>query len=82
MSYVVSNVKELPQKGAEVICQLKEDIEAVIIENTNYYYKVSFIDENGVQREGYVAKRNLKLIEETVAIKELDNSKESSETNE
>lgn len=64
MSYVVSNVKELPQKGAEVICQLKEDIQAVIIENTNYYYKVSFIDENGVQREGYVAKRNLKLIEE------------------
>lgn len=82
MSYVVSNVKELPQKGAEVICQLKEDIEAVIIENTNYYYKVSFIDENGVQREGYVAKRNLKLIEETVAIEELDNSKESFETNE
>lgn len=58
------NVKELPQKGAEVICQLKADIQAMVIENTSYYYKVSFIDEDGVQREGYVAKRNLKRIEE------------------
>lgn len=79
MSYVVSNVKELPQKGAEVICQLKEDIEAVIIENTNYYYKVSFIDENGVQQEGYVAKRNLKVIEE---IEEPESTEECAEENE
>lgn len=61
----VSNVKELPQKGAEVICQLKENFEATIIENTNYYYKVIFTDKNGVEREGYVAKRNLKIIEES-----------------
>lgn len=63
-AYVVSNVKELPQKGADIICQLKENVEAIIIENTNYYYKVSFIDENGEKREGYVAKRNLKDVEE------------------
>ena len=63
-TWVVSNVKELPQKGAEVICQIKEGVEAVIIENTNYYYKVSFTDENGVKQEGYVAKKNLKLIEQ------------------
>lgn len=63
-AWVVSNVKELPQKGSEVICQIKEGVEAVIIENTNYYYKVSFIDENGVEQEGYVAKKNLKLIEQ------------------
>lgn len=62
---VVSNVKELPQKGAEVICQLKENVEATIIENTNYYYKVVFTDENGVEREGYVAKRNLKVMEKS-----------------
>lgn len=61
---IASNVKELPEKGAEVICQLKENFEATIIENTNYYYKVTFADEDGVQREGYVAKRNLKIIEE------------------
>ncbi len=64
MTWAVSNVQELPQKGAEVICQIKEGVEAVIIENTNYYYKVSFTDENGVKQEGYVAKRNLKLIQQ------------------
>lgn len=63
-AYVVSNVKELPQKGANIICKLKEGVEAIIIEDTNYYYKVSFIDESGEEREGYVAKRNLKKIEE------------------
>ncbi len=64
MATLTSNVKELPEKGAAIICQLKENIEAYITENTNYYYKVSFIDENGVEREGYVAKRNLKIIQE------------------
>lgn len=65
MTYVVSNVKELPEKGAKIVAQLKKNIEATIIENTNYYYKVTFTDEDGVQREGYVAKRNLKIIEES-----------------
>lgn len=65
MANVVSNVKELPQRGAQIVCQLKENVEAIIVENTNYYYKVSFTDEEGVQREGYVAKRNLKLVEES-----------------
>lgn len=63
-AYVVSNVKELPQKGANIICQLKQNIEAIVIEDTNYYYKVRFTDENGEEREGYVAKRNLKEIDE------------------
>lgn len=70
-AYVVSNVKELPQKGAKIIGQIHENIEAIIIENTNYYYKVTFTDENGKTKEGYVAKRNLKLIEEeTEAVSE------------
>lgn len=64
MTYVVSNVKELPEKGAEILCKIKENVEAIILEDTNYYYKVSFTDENGETKEGYVAKRNLKLIEE------------------
>ena len=63
-SYIVSNVKELPEKGAKVVCQLKQNIEAIILENTIYYYKVSFIDENGNVREGYVAKKNLKVLDE------------------
>lgn len=65
-AYIASNVKELPQKGANIICKLKEDIEAIIVEDTNYYYKVSFQDENGNLVEGYVAKRNLKKIEKNV----------------
>ena len=64
MAYIESNVKDLPQKGAEVACRTKEGVIATIIENTNYYYKVSFTDENGVVHEGYVAKRNLKLIQQ------------------
>lgn len=62
MSKIACFVKELPEKGAEVICHLEQNIEAIITENQNYYYKVSFIDENGIEREGYVAKRNLKII--------------------
>lgn len=64
MTYAVSNVKELPEKGAKIVAQLKKNIEATIIENTSYYYKIIFEDENGIQRDGYVAKRNLKIIEE------------------
>ena len=63
-AYVVSNVKELAEKGAKIIGQIHENIEAIIIENTNYYYKVTFTDENGETKEGYVAKRNLKTIEQ------------------
>lgn len=63
-AYVVSNVKELPKKGAKIIGQINENIEAIVIENTNYYYKVTFTDEHGETKEGYVAKRNLKIIEE------------------
>lgn len=63
-AYVVSNVKEFPEKGAKIIGQIHENIEAIIIENTNYYYKVTFTNENGETKEGYVAKRNLKIIEE------------------
>lgn len=59
-----SIVRELPEKGSEIICHLKQNIEAIIVENQNYYYKVSFIDENGIEREGFVAKRNLKIIDQ------------------
>ncbi len=64
MTKVVSCVKQAPEKGAEIICRLKDGIQAIITENTNYYYKVKFTDENGVECEGYVAKKNLRVIEE------------------
>jgi|GEM_PF-6558260 len=63
-TYVVCNVKELPSKAGNVICKLEKDFEAVIIENSDYYYKVSFIDEKGEAREGWVAKRNLKALDD------------------
>lgn len=63
MSKTISFVKELPDKGSEIICRLEQNVEAIIIENQNYYYKVYFIDENGIEREGYVAKKNLKIID-------------------
>lgn len=74
MAYIESNVKDLPQKGSAIICQIKEGVEAIIIENTNYYYKVSFTDERVVEQEGYGAKRNLKLIQQ-----DIDDREESKE---
>lgn len=62
-AWTVAHVKEIPEKTGKLIADLKEDIEAIIIENVPYYYKVSFIDEHGEVREGYVSKRSVKLIE-------------------
>ena len=76
MTYIESNVKEFPQKGAEIVCKIKENVEAIILEDTNYYYKVSFTDENGETKEGYVAKRNLKLIEEETEETEAESTME------
>lgn len=58
----VKNVRKMPQAGAEVICQMKENTEAIILEDTILYYRIAFIDENGIKREGYVAKKGLKLL--------------------
>lgn len=63
MAWSVAHVRELPEMAGKCITNLKEEVEAMIIENCPYYYKVSFIDENGEQKEGYVSKRSVKLIE-------------------
>lgn len=63
MASTVAHVKEFPEKASKLVAEIKEDIEATIIENVPYYYKVTFIDENGEEREGYVSKRSVKLIE-------------------
>lgn len=64
MAYIVSKVRELPNSSSEVIDELQEGGEGLIIEDVPYYYKVTYVDENGDAREGYVAKRNLKVINE------------------
>lgn len=63
VAYVISNVKELPEKSSKIIGMIHENKEAVITENVKYYYKVTFTDEKGEKKEGYVAKRNLKIKE-------------------
>lgn len=61
-AWTVAHVKELPEKASKLIADIKEDIEATIIENVPYYYKITFIDENGEEKEGYVSKRSVKFV--------------------
>lgn len=65
MARIESTVKELPEKKSKVVCHIGQGTEMIITENVNYYYKVSFVNENGVAYEGYVAKRNIELLRET-----------------
>lgn len=64
VAYTISKVRELPETAGKVIDELMEGIEAYITEDVPYYYKVTYTDENGEEKEGYVAKKNLKVIEE------------------
>ena len=64
-AWTVAHVKELPSMAGNFIMDLKDGIEAIIIENSPYYYKVSFVDENGEEKEGYVSKRSVRIIEKT-----------------
>lgn len=64
VAYTVSKVRELPETAGKVIDELMEGIEAYITTDVPYYYKVTYTDENGEEKEGYVAKKNLKVIEE------------------
>lgn len=60
----VAFVRELPEQGKNLVAELREGIEAMIVDDVPYYYKVTFTDENGEEREGYVSKRSVKIIEE------------------
>ncbi|QHJ84976.1 MAG: hypothetical protein [Bacteriophage sp.] len=60
VSCVVSHIQKLPDKDSEVVGYMKKGDQGIVLEDVNYYYKVSFIDEYGKQKEGFVAKQNLK----------------------
>lgn len=62
-AYTVSKVKELPEKAGKVIDELKHEVQAIITEDVPYYYKVTYTDEDGNVKEGYVAKKNIQIIE-------------------
>ena len=40
-------------------------LEAVIVEDLNYYYKVKIYNEDGEEKEGFVAKKNVEIIDST-----------------
>ncbi len=65
VAYTISKVRELPETAGKVIDELMEGIEGFITEDVPYYYKVTYTDENGEEKEGYVAKKNLKVIDES-----------------
>lgn len=69
-AWTIAHVKDIPNKAGKFIADLKQDIEATIVENVPYYYKVSFIDENGDLKEGYVSKRSVKFIESDIETEE------------
>lgn len=64
-AYAVSKVRELPETASKIIDVMKEGIDGVITEDVPYYYKVTYMDEEGNEKEGYVAKKNLRIIEES-----------------
>lgn len=61
---VISMIKELPEKESKKIGTLQTGEEAIIIDNTEYYFKIVFTDENGEVKEGYIAKRNVIVMED------------------
>ena len=62
VAHKVSTVKRMPRAGADVLFKLTEDTEAIILENSIRYYRIAFFDEDGIKREGYVAKKNVRLL--------------------
>lgn len=62
VAHKVSTVKRMPEAGADVLFMLAENTEAIILENSIRYYRIAFFDEDGVKREGYVAKKNVRLL--------------------
>lgn len=63
-AYVVSKVREIPEVAGEIIDELKVGIKAIITEDVPYYYKVQYTDEEGNIKEGYVAKKNIEVLED------------------
>lgn len=78
-AWTVAHVKELPEKASKLIADIKEDIEATIIENVPYYYKITFIDENGEEKEGYVSKRSVKFVAPVVETEDVEEQERAGE---
>lgn len=75
----IARVRELPEKASKLITDIKEDIEATIIENVPYYYKITFIDENGEEKEGYVSKRSVKFVAPVIETEDVEEQETAGE---
>lgn len=62
IAHKISNVKKMPEAGSDVLFKLTENTEAIVLENSISYYRIAFIDGDGIKREGYVAKKNVRLL--------------------
>ena len=62
--YVVAKIRELPNKDAGIIGELKDE-QAIITGDEPYYYKIKFTGEDGKEHEGFVSKRSVILIEDS-----------------
>lgn len=82
MAWTVAHVREFPEKASKFVADIKEDIEATIIENVPYYYKVTFVDENGEVKEGYVSKRSVKIVEPVIEKEEVEETEKQEITEE
>ncbi len=58
-------IRQSPNTTSEVISEMRKDNEAVIVEDLNYYYKVKIYNEDGEEKEGFVAKKNVEIIDST-----------------
>lgn len=71
-AWTVAHVREFPEKASKLVTDIREDIEATIIENVPYYYKITFVDENGEKKEGYVSKRSVKFIDPAIEAEDVE----------
>lgn len=62
--YVVAKIRELPNKDAGIIGELKDE-QAIVTGDEPYYYKIIFTGEDGKEHEGFVSKRSVILIEDS-----------------
>lgn len=62
--YVAAKIRELPNKDAGVIGELKDE-QAIVTGDEPYYYKIKFTGEDGKEHEGFVSKRSVILIEDS-----------------
>lgn len=62
--YVVAKIRELPNKDAGIIGELKDE-QAIVTGDEPYYYKIKITGEDGKEHEGFVSKRSVILIKDS-----------------